>query len=247
MADDKFRLPGSSYEELVKIIRAYSHPSGPASPADVANVIGIHETVVSRNNGFLLAAGVVEGGNRKSLTDPGRQLARALDHNMADEIARQWRSIVEQTEFLERLVSAVRIRNGMEPASLQTHVAYTAGQPNKGTVKTGSATVVEILKTAGLLQERDGKLHSVGAEGTQPDVAESGVIHETATAVRRPEPAETFRAPAIDVAVGTGVSVQIRVAVNCSVDELPQLAENLGRLLRDLPRLTSQSSDPVVE
>ncbi len=134
MPEEKFRLPGSSYDELVKIIRAYSHASGPVGPGEVAKVIGMHETVVSRNNGFLVGTQIVEGGNRKQLSALGRELAGALDHEIETEVRRTWRQVVDETEFLHRVVTAVRIRNGMEPASLQSHVAYTAGQPNKGRV-----------------------------------------------------------------------------------------------------------------
>lgn len=248
MADDKFRLPGSSYEELVKIIRAYSHTSGPAAPAEVGEVIGMNQTIVSRNNGFLLGAGIVEGGNKKNLTVQGLQLARALDHQMADEITTQWRATVERTEFLQRILAAVRIRNGMEPATLQSHVAYTAGQPNKGTVKTGSATVVEILKTAQVLEERDGKLYAVTEGGPLRDeTPEAGAPAETTAAVRRRDVPSVSQLPVLDLTTPPGVAVQIRVNVSCTVDELPALGENLGRLLRDLPKLGTPPVDDSAE
>ena len=51
-----FKLPGSSYEEITKIIRAYSNvKSGQAlSLADLAQMSGMDKTIISRNNGFLL-------------------------------------------------------------------------------------------------------------------------------------------------------------------------------------------------
>lgn len=245
MADDKFKLPASSYDELVRIIKAYGHTSGPASPADVAGFIGIHETVVSANNGFLLAAGIVEGGNRKSTTEVGQALAGALDHSIEDQIETHWRAVVEQTEFLQRLVTAVRIRNGMEPASLQAHVAYTAGQPNKGKVKTGSATVVEMLRTSGLLAERDGKLYAQSPDGGRDAIP----ADEAPVAGVRVEPERTSARPpgAADHATAPGVSVQIRVSVSCGVDELPSLTQHLKQMLRELPPGVEFTADADAE
>ena len=53
---DNFKLPGSSYEEIIKIIKAYSSgKEGQAQPLDaIAQASGIDRTIVSRNNGFLL-------------------------------------------------------------------------------------------------------------------------------------------------------------------------------------------------
>ena len=46
MAEQKFRLPGSSYEELKKIIIAYSHVKGKASNDDISKRAALHPTVV---------------------------------------------------------------------------------------------------------------------------------------------------------------------------------------------------------
>lgn len=65
-----YKLPGSSYEELTKIIRAYAAASknGTAvSLAEVAQSTGMDKTIVSRNNGFLTQIKLVSEGKKKSL------------------------------------------------------------------------------------------------------------------------------------------------------------------------------------
>jgi hypothetical protein len=158
MADEKFRLPGSSYPELVKIIKAYSHSGKSATLEDVSKLAVMNPTSISRSNVFLSAIGVIAGGQKKSITEQGQQLARALDYEMPNEIRRHWKMLVRQHEFFQKLLAAVRIRNGMDASTLTAHAAYTAGQPNDSKAKTGAAAVIDILQAADLLVEREGKL-----------------------------------------------------------------------------------------
>src|SRR3972149_11556028 len=127
--EERFRLPSSSYEELVKIVKAYGNLTKEAVPAEVSQLAVVHPTVVSHNNAFLVTIGVITGGKKKMVTEKGRALARALDHDMPDAITQNWREIVLSNEFMQKLVTAVRIRKGMEPSTLQAHVAYSAGIP----------------------------------------------------------------------------------------------------------------------
>ena len=70
MASEGFRLPRSSYSELVKIIRAYAQAPKNSSPKAVGDLAGVHQTVVSRNNAFLAEIGVIEGRRYKTVSEP---------------------------------------------------------------------------------------------------------------------------------------------------------------------------------
>ena len=64
-----YKLPGSSYEELIKIIRAYAATSkngAAVSLAEVAQSTGMNRTIISRNNGFLTQIKLVSEGNKKT-------------------------------------------------------------------------------------------------------------------------------------------------------------------------------------
>ena len=82
-----------------------------------------------------------------------------------------WRAVIESNDFLQKVVAAVRIRKGMDESSLESHVAYTAGQPKTPQVATGAGAVVEILKNAGLLKEEGGNLIATAPE--PPDLKQS--------------------------------------------------------------------------
>lgn len=236
MAEEGFKLPGSSYAELVKIIRAYGHSPDEAAPKDVADRAAIDPTQVSRNNGFLLSVGIVEGGNKKTLTPRGRALAKALDFEMPGEIASAWRAILGENDFLRKIVSAVRIRGGMELSSLRSHVAYTAGAAKKPTSMAGAGSVIDALRVAGLLQEEDGKIVAA-PDDEYVFVPASGF-----------SPASTTARPTVSVATvpaasaGVAATLQIQVRIDCPPGELEGLGQKLKALL---DALGDDPADPV--
>jgi hypothetical protein len=220
-SEGTFKLPGSSYSEIVKVIRGYLAFNDPAPLAQVAATAGVHESTVSRNNGFLLSLAVIEGGQRKMLTPPGRELARALEYEMPDEIEARWRELVEPNEFLQRIVSAVRIRGGMEPTTFQSHIAYSAGLPRSGTAMTSAAAVADVLRAAGMIREENGKLVAMHVERS------AGVPPAT----RGTEPArigESAKLPASQFGL---IEFTLHVQVQCTPSDLDGLATRLRAFL----------------
>ena len=59
-SNDKFKLPGSSLDEVFKVIQGYATIDRPASLADIAKATGMHETSISKNVGFLLSLGCLK-------------------------------------------------------------------------------------------------------------------------------------------------------------------------------------------
>jgi hypothetical protein len=125
--DEQVKLPSSSYEEVCKIIAGYARLDKETSLDEISRITGMHRTAVSGNNGFLTTVGIVEGGNRKTVTNLGRQLGLAIEHQQQEEISQGWRNIIGANSFLKNLISSVRIRRGMDISSLRAHVAYSAG------------------------------------------------------------------------------------------------------------------------
>lgn len=238
--EERFRLPGSSYEELVKIIRAYGNLGKEAVPADVGQLAVVHGTIVSRNNAFLVGIGVITGGRKKMVTEKGLALARALDHDMPDAIMQTWREVVLATEFLQKLVTAVRIRKGMEHSTLQAHVAYSAGLPKSQSVMTGAGAVVDILKASGLIKEHEGKLVA-----TTDEVPVAGRVATTpleSAQVRTPPAAiTTTRLPE------SGIAVTLQIQVQCTASEIETLGPKLRSLLKELTQATLSEDSPARE
>lgn len=228
MGDEEFRLPGSSYEELVKIIMGYGNVTTDVAPGDVGRVIGMHETQVSRNNAFLVATGIVEGGRRKTITPFGTGLARALEHSQVDEVSKCWHKVVSTRPFFQKILAAVRIRRGMDASTLQAHVAYSAGQKKNAAVIAGAAAVIQIMQVAGVLRVEADKLVVV-------DEVPSGLEqprHQTDEAAGRPQEAPTDLISHVNARPTSGpVSVQVQLQIHCRIDELDDIAAKLRSLV----------------
>jgi hypothetical protein len=226
MAEREFRLPGSPYEELVNIIVAYGTRDEAARPGDVSKLDSVHQSSVSRNNGFLTEIGVLQGETKKLITRRGRSLALALARKDKEEIRRNWREIVATNEFLQNVVAAVKLREGMLYPTVQAYVAHAAGQPRNKPVMTGAGAIVEILKIAGLLREEAGEL--VATFDGELDVVEDIAMEELST--------EDATEPLLSATVETSEdpAVKIHLHVQCTADDLEDLAPRLRALLREL-------------
>lgn len=237
MAEDKFKLPQSSYEELAKIIKGYGNLTKPASLDEVSKLTGLHTTVVSRNAGFLIAIGVLEPGAKKAITEPGRALARALEHEIPEEIQRGWRDVVESNEFLTKLLMSIRIRKGMTEETLTSHIAYSAGQPKKSGFMTGARTTIDILRVAGTITEADGKI--LPNEGTSPVTptppANSPGPPESLVPAPKQPTQPTAVLPTLPIAAKTVVTpgaAQVQINIDLTVECKPEDLDDLGPKLR---------------
>jgi hypothetical protein len=229
MAEREFRLPGSPYEELVNIIVAYGTRDEASRPGDVSKLDSVHQSSVSRNNGFLTEIGVLQGETKKLITRRGRALALALARKNREEIRQTWRAIVATNEFLQNVVAAVKLREGMLYPTVQAYVAHAAGQPRNKPVMTGAGAIVEILKTAGLLREEAGELVAT-FDGELDQVEDGFALDELSDeAVEETEPVVSATMEA-----GDGAAVKIHLHVQWTPDDLEDLAPRLRALLRGL-------------
>lgn len=232
MAEREFRLPGSTYEDLVNIIVAYGTRDEAAGAGDVGKLDSVHQSSVSRNNAFLTEIGVLQGESKKQVTHRGRSLAVALARKDRAEIRANWRAIVSASEFLQNVVSAVKLREGMLYPTVQAYIAHAAGQPRNKPVMNGAGAIIEILKAAGMLKEEAGELVATFDEqpvGLAPD--DGAQVSGTG---------EAFVSATLDGSLPTGTlagtqpTVSIHVQVRCTADEIEDLAPRLKALLREL-------------
>ncbi len=226
-----FKLPSSSYEELLKLIQAYadSKEGVALSLDDINHATGVPRTVVSKNNGFLVQIGLITEGNKKAATETGRALGRAYASKIDYEVERIWKEIVNEVDFLSRMVSAVRIRNGMDRSNFINHVIYSSGQKDSKESRAGAGAIIEILKNVGILAETDGKLTVAEEKATNPES-----VRQDANCV---DPVNTERQdtqiiPTAHYTTKSGITININI--NCNVDELDELGEKLKSLLRNI-------------
>jgi hypothetical protein len=235
MAERQFRLPGSPYEELASIIVAYGTRDDASRTGDVGKLDSVHQSSVSRTNGFLTEIGVLQGETKKVITRRGRSLALALARKDREGIRANWREVVGSTEFLQNVVSAVKLREGMLRPTVQAYIAHAAGQPRNNPVMTGAGAIVEILKTAGLLREEAGELVATFDEWPKPEDPPTPEEPED-TPEESPEepPAEVSATVEALPPAGAAPAVTIHVQVRCTADEIEDLGPKLKALIAEL-------------
>lgn len=241
MSDADFQLPRSSYDELVKIVRAYSSAGSEASLESVSQYAAMNRTVVSRNNKFLITSGILEGGQRKSLTNIGNELAQALDYEMPENIQSAWRKVVENNDFFGKVLSALRIRKGMELGALRTHIAYTAGEKKTSSVMTGATVIIDILRASGLVRDEDGTIVSLvhnQEENTQELTTEQ--VLPTSTI----EPLQSIKVFTTKIGQGNlPITLAIEVHIDCKPSDLESLGPKLNALFDGLTPSTDSNEE----
>lgn len=229
MAEKEFRLPGSPYEDLVNIIVAYGTRDDATRSGDVSKLDAVHQSSVSRNNAFLAEIGVLQGESKKLITRRGRALALALARKDQAEIRKNWRQIVATSEFLQNVVSAVKMREGMLYPTVQAYVAHAARQPRNNPVMTGASAIVEILKTAGMLREEAGELVATFDE----DLAANGSAPENGSAADEVAASDAVFSTAAETGAGSP-TLNVHLHVRCTADEIEDLTPKLKTLLKEL-------------
>lgn len=244
MAEEGFRLPASSYEEITKLIKAYGNMKEAAVPGQISQLTGQSPTTVSANNAFLVAAGIVEGGKKKIITEKGLALARALEHEMPEEISDKWRVVVLENDFFQKLLSAVKIRKGMDFPTLQAHTAYSAGQSKNKVTMTGAKAVFDILREAAVISEDSGKFTANNLENNIS--ATNNTSQESTTSLERePASGRTCATPIASVATPTGVAITIQVQIQCSPNDIDTLGGKLRHLIKELSNSSEHQNDKL--
>jgi hypothetical protein len=177
--------------------------------------------------------GIIHGGQKKQITPLGKKLGDALSLGLEEEVRSCLREVVDSNEFLKNLVGAVRIRKGMDDASLRAHVAYSAGQSRSGGVMTGAGTVVEFLKRSGAIEDREGKY--VASESSAATASETPQHRGQVNVASLQNPGSL---PPLGVSIlkregDPSFSISIAIEVKCEAKDLEGLGARLRRVVDD--------------
>ncbi len=157
---DVYKLPVSSYDELIKIIKVYG--SGkvgvPMSLDDLVKSSGMSKTIISKNNGFLVQLGLISEGNKKAPSDICKKLANAYSMNLQEQIVIIWREIINQDEFITKMISVIGIKGKLSKNEYINHIVFSSNCGSGAGYKAGAATIIEILKTINAVSEYDGNI-----------------------------------------------------------------------------------------
>ena len=230
---DKFSLPGSSLEELQKIIKGYNSSSDNTSLDSLAKLTGLNTTTISASNKFLVDMGLITGGKKKISTDLGKKLGRALEHKHAEEIKNYLSEAVQSNEDFANLVTTVRIQDGMSLEKFTESVLYISGQNKTAKNKTGARCLIDIFINAGLLEDQEGELkiatpQDSTAEDKEVDSIDTDKEDQPTEHIRTPYPQSTLSNSRVNIP-----QVAINIQLHLPETDNAEVYENLFRALKE--------------
>lgn len=232
---ESFPLPSSPFEELSTIIQAYGRKGDNVSLAEVSRLTGVSETTISRNNGFLMAAGLVTGGGAKSATDLGKRLGLALEHDQAEDVHTCVTEMVQNVQFLIDVLSPVRMKKGNTEAELVGHILYAAGVSKDSRKSPGAHAIVQLFLKAGLLTDDNGTLRLEAVSGQPAKSTPNNGQEQPTEPAAQPAPVAqpTASVPFTSTTAATGpfaIAINIQLELPASTD--PAVYENLFKALK---------------
>ncbi|MFZ7132853.1 MAG: hypothetical protein ACOWWR_10885 [Eubacteriales bacterium] len=171
MANDSFPLPCSSVGEIIKIIIGYTNSPGETSLDSISKLTGIDKTRISKNSKFLTVISIIEGGQKKKITENGSKLGRAFEHRIEQEIQNSLKEIIGNTEFLSNLITTIRIKSGMSADDFSKHILFASNSKDTKEAKTGSKAIIEILEMAGYIKEENGVFTTPNTDEKVPNAS----------------------------------------------------------------------------
>lgn len=236
---EEISLPSSSRGELEKIIKGYGHVGKEVDLDTLSKLTAIGRTTISPNNPFLAHVGIIAGGKKKQITEPGKKLSRALDHNIEEQISASWRELIRGNEFLSNVVSTIRIKGGMTSDDVMGHVLFASGAKNTKANRTGAKTVTDLLLLSGLVEENNGKLR-VAAPTPQATTTEDFTVSSNP---ETPTGAPDQGVPATPISVPQPVvqspqsqpgspTIAINIQLQLPETDKPEVYEELFKALR---------------
>lgn len=143
---DKFPMPELGWVTIKKIIRAYyaKRDQESVTVQEVAQAANLSRPLVSSNNNFLKALGILQQDSYK-LTEFGVKLAIAIVNDDPESEQRCIKGIVDGSPPLKKLVDTVVARGEISTKSFSTEARYQLGISEADRRARFVSTIQEIL------------------------------------------------------------------------------------------------------
>lgn len=239
MADTEFKLPVSGLDQLEKIIIGYANLGDRATLDSVASTSGINKDEVTRNNGFLMSIGLIDGGKQKTATDLCETLGKAILHDQEPEVLRAYGELVQSNDVLSDTVTYVRVQKGVSRDDLAKNIAFRAKAPDNERARRGAGAVADLLIRAGVLYEDGDRIQvatTPAPAATESTPSDDGNLL-TEPAPLAPPPSRTGAPTPIPLARSTrtdsGLNITINIELEIPATDKPDVYDNLFRALRE--------------
>lgn len=223
-------LPGSSWETVKRIIRAYDAVQDKDNPTveDVAKLSGVLRPVISLNNNFLRDAGFLQEGTNK-LTVVGARYAKGLHFANESLITDALQELIRNHGALSYIANMLKARGEMKVEALRGEMIVLAGVKDMNKASFVRA-FLDILQEAKVLQiEGDSAVYR-GANGTPAVSAPKEEKHPKLPAERL---SEDLKGRIVPIPLGIGRLVKVELPEDWGSKDLPKLLKMLEISLGD--------------
>ncbi|CCG57824.1 hypothetical protein WESB_2362 [Brachyspira pilosicoli WesB] len=178
----EFKLPASSYEQLIKIISVYAISNKYLTTAEVSDKINAYKGNIDKNIPFLTIIGILEkdpeNKNKYKITNIGNSLYRAIDGNLDDFVSEHWRTIIIKNDFLNELSKDLEINKRYYRQRLIDYIIYKADAKVHGFSKAGASAIIDIIIKSNIAIEKDGNIIVFNPEFSKAKILQDKVNAE---------------------------------------------------------------------
>lgn len=215
-----------TFETMNRILLAYLRAGafeGPVNYREATSRSGVHRTVVSLNNKFLVSAGFLteEARGTYRLSEKAVRYVQLLDWNKIEESKEPLREILTEYAYFKSLLDFVIINRKVTREDLMTRIITDLGLRRNVRYTMGMNALLDMLVFSGLLKEEDGSYSAVRFEkgilkGTQPE---------------RPAPLLTSEPE--KKAVTMPISISLVVDENTNIEKLKTILKAVKEVLQE--------------
>ena len=227
MADErKVPLPGSSWETVKRIIRAFhaAHDQENPTVESIAHLAGVPPPVVSTNNAFLRSLGIIQPDKWK-LTEIGSRYAMGLTMANAHMSSQALREAIRGSENLTKLVGILNARGAMDLDTFKAEAMLLFGLNANSRQVPFIKTIIDMLNESQAIQITDDTAHA-GDIAVPP-------VKDTQEPQRSPEKEESRLEAALPILLAPGRLAWIQLPSDWDKKELPKLLKLLEISLGD--------------
>ena len=153
---NKSFMPGSSWEAIKRVIRAYHAVADEENPSGgtVAKLAGLPRPVVSTNNNFLRILGILQPDQFK-LTETGARFALGMAMNNGAMVREALQQAAQQAEPIRELLNILRARGSMNMQAFKGEIMLRLGLNHKSWQLPYIKTLLDFLEESQLIAIKD--------------------------------------------------------------------------------------------
>jgi len=232
--DKKLSLPASGYQIIEKMLRAYSVAADKESSLDdISKSTGLERTHASKNHPFLRSLRIVVGGKLKKLTPSGSNLALAINLEIEQDIAREWKRVFLTEPAMKPVLDMLRVQKKLELKELRKQISKSL-RLTKANL-TGINTLIEILEKSSILVKRDdGKLEFVEGESSDPtpEMKIDAVKSVTGKKGLKEPESQRDHSPTVEpvqvVNPALHIDIQIHISADATNEQIDQIFKSMA-------------------